>query len=152
ARAAVVAVGGRVGVPRRAPVAAPPPPTPAAGASETVRLIDQASADTRIAPASGRVIDATWKRTLAPDPAELPLRGVPPEARLRFAVGLQPQREGGTVRFEVGIEANGDPPVRLYARDVATPGWIDEEVALPAARASGARLVFRKSLIDGPDS
>jgi arylsulfatase A-like enzyme len=115
-----------------------------------VRLIDQARAraGTAAAAEAGATIDAVWKRIVPSKTAFFPLDEVPERPRLRFTIGREPPAEG-RVRFEVLLEKADAAPALLYARDVATPGWIDEEIDLGPHDVRGAQLLFRKALLEG---
>jgi arylsulfatase A-like enzyme/lysophospholipase L1-like esterase len=138
-----------------------PGPSPASQAASAdheadttpVHLIDHVALPpgTSAPPRPGRLIHDVWRRVLPSKPSVgVPLPRLPRAPRLRFAIGLQPQQAVGSVRFEVLLEREGEQPTRLYGRDLGAPGWVEEEVDLPARDADGARLVFQKTLLEGP--
>jgi len=74
---------------------------------------------------------------------------VPDRPRLRFSIGLVPLPQGGRVRFDVRLRRPVGVPIGIYSRELATPGWVDEEVDLSPHDLNGAELVLVKTVLEG---
>jgi arylsulfatase A-like enzyme len=77
------------------------------------------------------------------------LEGAPTRPVLEFAVGVAEFPNPPAVRFEVLLEPEAGDPVSLYSREIDRVGWNQERIDLSGRDLSGARLVFRRSVLRG---
>ena len=82
------------------------------------------------------------------------LDGVPARPVFSFAVGLANvglEPTTVTVRFEAILERPSGESTTLYQEDRSQPGWVEERIDLAPFNLDGARLVLRKTLIEGSE-
>lgn len=98
-------------------------------------------------------IDGVIKPILPPLSEEhrFVLSDPPPHPQLGFAIGLKPTTTPLRVRFEVLFEPPSGTAVPLYVKELAAPGWTEERIDLADRDLSGASLIFRRTVLGGPD-